>query len=307
MVCTGLERHDAFLHRGITRALADTVDRALDLVNARFHACQRVCNCHAEVVVHVAGQHDVFNPLRVLTQVTDTLCVFLRHHIADRVRDVDRRRARLDCGLDHAAEEVQIRAGCILSGKLHITAVLLCVSNVVCNRLDDLVRRHLKLILHMQRRSGQEGMNAGGFRTADRVPRSIDILFHTARQRADRGAADVIRDRGDRRRVSGRRNCKARFNDIHLERFQLPGNLDFFVQVHAAAWGLLAVAQGGVKNTNRSTHFLVLTFRYWGCTGTKKASSLNQTLRDEAKLRGTTLVAAYTATTQRASINAPPP
>ena len=87
------------------------------------------------------------------------------------------------------------------------------------------------------------------------------------------------------------------FNDVHLERFQLLGDLDLFVQVHAAAGGLLAVTQGCIKNTNRSTHFLVLTFNGFGCTGTKKASSLNRTLRDEAKLRGTTLVAAYTAAT----------
>ena len=261
MVRAGLERHDAFLHRGVARALTDTVDRALDLVDALFHAGQRVCNRHAEVVVHVAGQDDVLNALGMLAQVTDALCVFLGHHVADRVRNVDRRCTRLDRGLDHAAQEVQIRTGCIFSGELHIAAILLRVSDVVRDRLDDLIRRHFELVFHVQRRSGQEGMDAGGFRAADGIPRSVDILFHAARQRADRGAADVIRNRGDCRRVARRRDCKARFDDIHLERFQLLGNLDFFVQVHAAARGLLAVTQGGVKNSNRSTHFLVLTFR----------------------------------------------
>ena len=73
-----------------------------------------------------------------------------------------------------------------------------------------------------------------------------------------------------------------------------------------AAGRLLAVAQSRVKNLNRSTHGFLSSPSGNVCrTGTKKAPSLNSALRDEAKLRGTTLVAAEkTATTLSASINA---
>ena len=48
------------------------VDRALDLVDTGFHTGQRVGDRHAEVVVHMAGQDDIFNALGVLTQIADT-------------------------------------------------------------------------------------------------------------------------------------------------------------------------------------------------------------------------------------------
>ena len=117
-------------------------------------------------------------------------------------------------------------------------------------------------------------MDAGRVRTADSVPCSVNILFHAARQRADGRAVHIVRDRRDRCSIAGRRSGKARFNNIYFQRFQLLGNLDFFVQVHAAAGRLLTVTQGRVKNSDGSCHVLVLSFLSWGVQGQKKLRPL---------------------------------
>ncbi len=151
VIGTGLERHDALLHGGVACALADAVDGALDLVNTGFNACQRVCNCHAEVVVHVAGQDYVLDTLGVLTQILDAGCVLLRNHVADGIRNVDGSSTGLDGGFHNAAQEVEVGAGCVLSGELDIRAELLGEGYVVRYGLEHLLRRHLQLVLHVYR------------------------------------------------------------------------------------------------------------------------------------------------------------
>lgn len=83
VVGAGLERHGAFLHGSVACALADAVDGAFNLVDAGFNACQRVCNSHAEVIVHMAGQNDLLDAVGVLAQILDAGSVLLRNHVAD--------------------------------------------------------------------------------------------------------------------------------------------------------------------------------------------------------------------------------
>ena len=178
VVSTGLERHDALLHRGVACALADAVDSALDLVNTGLNACQRVCNCHAEVVVHVAGQDYVLDTLGVLTQIFDAGCVLLRDHVADGIRNVDGSSTGLDGGFNDAAQEVEVGAGCVLSGELDVRAELLGEGYVVRYGFQHLIRRHLQLVLHVYRAGCQEGVNAGRLCTADGVPCRLDVLLY---------------------------------------------------------------------------------------------------------------------------------
>ena len=149
---------------------------------------------------------------------------------------------------------------------------------------DDLVRGHLELVLHMYRAGSDKGMDTGRFSTADRIVGCFDVLVYAAGQRADGRAADGIRDCCDGCGVAGRSCGKAGLDNINLECFELLCNLDLLVEVHGAAGRLLAVAQGRVKNLNRSTHGSLSSPSGNVCrTGTKKAPSLNSALRDEAK------------------------
>ena len=254
MVGAGLERHGAFLHGSVACALADAVDGAFDLVDAGFNACQRVCNSHAEVIVHMAGQNDLLDAVGVLAQILDAGSVLLRNHVADGIRDVDGGSACLDGGLDYAAQEVEVGTGRVLGGELNVRAEALCVSDAVRDGLDYFVRGHLELVLHMYRAGCNKGMDTSGLGTADGVVGSLDILIYAAGQRADGRAADGIRDGCDGCGVAGRSCGKAGLDNIDLECFELLCNLDLLVEVHGAAGRLLAVTQGRVKNLNRSTH-----------------------------------------------------
>ena len=180
------ERHNAFLHGSVARALSNAVDCAFDLVDARFHAGQRICDRHTQIVVHVAGEYNIFNARRMLAQVADPRRILLWNHISDRIRNINRGRSCLDCGFKHAAQEIQIRAAGVLCGELDIVAVFFRIGNIVRNRFHHFVRRHFKLILHMHRRGGQKRMDAGVLCAADGIPRRIDVLFVAACQRTDR-------------------------------------------------------------------------------------------------------------------------
>ena len=281
VVGTGLERHNALLHRGVACALADAVDGALDLVNTGLNACQRVCNCHAEVVVHVAGQDYVLDTLGVLTQILDAGCVLLRDHVADGIRNVDGSSTGLDGGFNDAAQEVEVGAGRILSGELDVRTELLGEGYVVRYGFQHLIRCHLQLVLHVYRAGCQEGVNAGRLCTADGVPCRLDVLLTAARQRADGSAAHGISDCCDGSRITGRSSRKACFNDIYLEGFELLCNLDLLIQVHAAAGRLLTVTQRRIKNLNCSSHGILSSpiQNFTGLTGTKKAPSLNPIIK----------------------------
>ena len=73
----------------------------------------------------MAGQDDVLDTLGVLTQVLDAGGVLLRDHVADGIRNVDGSSTGLDGGFNDAAQEVEVGAGCVLSGELDVRAELL--------------------------------------------------------------------------------------------------------------------------------------------------------------------------------------
>ena len=50
-ICTGLNGHNDFLQRSVTRPLADTIDRTFNLISAALHSGQTVGNAHPQVVV----------------------------------------------------------------------------------------------------------------------------------------------------------------------------------------------------------------------------------------------------------------
>ena len=54
-----VQQHHDLLERRVARALADAVDRALDLARAGLHAGERVGDRQPEVVVAVDREHDV--------------------------------------------------------------------------------------------------------------------------------------------------------------------------------------------------------------------------------------------------------
>ena len=62
------------------------------------------------------------------------------------------------------------------------------------------------------------------------------------RKCADDGLAYFIRNGADSLKIAGRSRGKTRFNDIHTEIFQLPGNFQFFLDIQGPAGSLFAVS-----------------------------------------------------------------
>ena len=123
-VAPDAERHDQFLERGVAGALADAVDRALDLARAALDRGDAVRDGEAEIVVAVRAEDDAVGVRDALPDVGEEGAGFVRRGVADRVRQVDRRGAFADDRLDDAAQEIGIAPRRVLRRKLHIVGEL---------------------------------------------------------------------------------------------------------------------------------------------------------------------------------------
>ena len=172
-----------------------------------------------------------------------------RHGVADRIRNVDRRRALLDHRLEHAAEEIEIRAAGVLGRELDVRAgVLAREAHRELRLLEHLVRRHAQLLLHVQRAGGDEGVDAPGLRALDRLDAALDVRVVGAAQAGHRRVLDhawpprctasksPLDAAGKPASITSTRMRSSCARDAQL---LFPG--------HRSAGALLAVAHGGVE------------------------------------------------------------
>ena len=114
------KRHRDLLERRDAGALADAVDRALDLRWRRRDAGERVRDGEPEVVVAVDGEGDLVELGAEGADLGDERRVLVGEGVADRVGKVDRRRSRLDRGAAHLGDERRVGAGRVLAGELDL-------------------------------------------------------------------------------------------------------------------------------------------------------------------------------------------
>ena len=124
-VLADLQRHHDFFQRGVPCPLANAVDAPFYLPGAGLDRCQRVRHGHAQVIVAVHGDDRLVRVFHLAPDTRDQLAELVRHHVADGVRDVDRRGTRLDDGLDHFVQVVPVRARGVHRRELDIGAILL--------------------------------------------------------------------------------------------------------------------------------------------------------------------------------------
>ncbi len=102
-------------------------------------------------------------------------------------------------------------------------------------------------------------MDSRSVRAAHRVPGSVDIPLDCAREaRNDRPphrAGDLL----DRIKIARARDREACLNDIDTECIERVGDFELFRLVHAEPGGLLAIAERGVEDADRtnSVHWLI--------------------------------------------------
>jgi len=156
--------------------------------------------------------------------------------------------ARGDDRLEDAAEEVDLGAARVLGRELDVVGVAPCALHRPHRLLDDLVRRHPQLALHVDRRGGDERVDAGGVRLLEGLSCAIDVLLEGARQPAHRRILHGAGHRLHGLEVAGAGDREARLDDVHAHPLERLGDADLLVPGHRRAGALLAVAQGGVEN-----------------------------------------------------------
>jgi hypothetical protein len=202
------------------------------------------------VAVH-ADEHVGANPPH---DVGDQVAEVERHRVADRVGHVDRRRARLHRGVDHAHQEVVVRARGVLRRELDVAGVLQRPLHALDRLLDDLILGRVQHRVAVDLRGRQEHVDAAARRALQRVARAADVLGVTAGQGGDDGSAllgaDRVGDGLDRLVVALAGDREARLDDVDLQAVQLLGDLQLLLDVQGDAGGLLAVPQGRVEDAD---------------------------------------------------------
>jgi len=169
------------------------------------------------------------------------------HRVADRVRDVDGRSARVDHGLEHLVEECRIRAARVLAGELDVLAQCPRELDALDRAPEHLVRLHAQLVLHVDFAGRQEHVYARLLAEAHRVPAPFDVRRHAAAQRRDR-AIDALRHRAHRLEIARRRRREPRLDDVDAEKLELARDFELFRQVQVHAGGLLSVPERRVED-----------------------------------------------------------
>jgi hypothetical protein len=244
----GVEQHHDLLQRGVAGALADAVDRALHLPGTGGQAGERVGDRQPEIVVAVDGQHDVAQIRDRLVQTGQEIGVLQRHRVANRVGDVDRRRALVDRGLAHLGGEFELGAGRVHRRELDVIDVLLGVRDGGAGLPEHVLARALELVLDVDVRGRDEYVDPRPGGIADGVPGGVDVADVRAGQSRDHRAFDRAGDRLYGLEVTGRGDGKAGLDHVDPEPRQLLGDLQLLVRVEGDPRRLLAVAQGRVED-----------------------------------------------------------
>ena len=242
-----LQGHDDLLETAVTRTLANAVYRALDLAGPGRHGGETVGHGHAEVVVAVYRERDAVDPVDMRLQVAKQAIELGRNRIADRVRNIDGRGTGVDGGTHHFGQVGRFGSRRIFRRKLHILHELARQAYRADRALDDLLLRHLELVFAVNRAGRDEDVNPVPARAAHRLMDLFDVARIAAREAADRRAVIGVGDSFDRFEVARRSRGKSRLDDIDAKIGQRSRDAELFLERHAAARRLFAVAQAGIE------------------------------------------------------------
>src|SRR5207253_2925462 len=96
--------------------------------------------------------------------------------VADGIRNVDRRGPGADGELDGATEKVTFRSGRVFGAPLHVVGEIARPRHCRADGIEDGIRSHLELVLHMDGAGRDEGVNARTTRALQSLSGAIDVL-----------------------------------------------------------------------------------------------------------------------------------
>ena len=250
-----LDGHDNLFERGVARTLAQAVDGALNLRGAVLDACERECRRHAQVVVGVHADRHVLDAADVVDQALYARAKVVGHLVARRVGDVHDGGACIYGRLDHALQELLVRAPCVLGVKLDVIHVLSRVLDAMGRTLHDLVLGHAELLAQMLGRNAQASVDAGTLGGLQGLGRAVDVLVNRSREaNYDSVVACQTSNLLNGAEVARRRDGEAGLDNVHVHSEQLLGNDELLLGVHRCARRLLAVSQRGVEDVDLAGH-----------------------------------------------------
>src|SRR2546423_14778188 len=112
----------------------------------------------------------VLNPAHLRANRLDNRAEFLGNGVADRVRNIDGRSASVNCGLNRAAEILQLRAGRILRREFDVVTQRARKGDGGANLPQGVITRDLQLALQMNVGSDKEYVDAGMFGLPQCIP-----------------------------------------------------------------------------------------------------------------------------------------
>ena len=243
------ERHHDLFERRVAGALADAVDRALDLPRAGLHGGQRVRDGQAEIVVAVRRQDRAVADARAHGR--EHALDIGRQRVADRVGQVDRRRAGVDRRLGDLAEEREVAARRILRRELHVVAIRRARGRRPTRPARGTARAaDAQLVFEVNVGGGEEDVNARARRLRQRRPGAIDVRRDRAGQAGDDRPPHGAGNGAHRLEVAIRRDREAGLDDVHAEAIELLRQAQLLGRGHAEAGRLLAVAKRRVEHLN---------------------------------------------------------
>ena len=214
---------------------ADAVDGHLGLARTGLDGGQGVGRGQAEVVVAVDAEDGPVDVGGVGAHVGDQVGKFLGDGIADRVGQIDGRRAGVDGGLEDFAEVVAVAPRPVFGGEFHVVRIRLGVFHRGDGVCQNLLAGFLQLVLQVDVRGGDEGVDPRFGGMADGLPGPVDIRLGCPRQAGDLGLFQCAGNLGDRFEISLRGRRETGLDDIDAELFQLGGDAQFFAGIHAGA------------------------------------------------------------------------
>ena len=174
------QRHHHLFQCAVASPLADAVDGAFDLASTCVDRRQRIGHGQAQIVVAVYGEHCLVDVRHAVEQHRDELGEFARYGVADRVGNIDRRRAGPDSAFDDAAQKIGLAARTVFGRPFDVGAQVTRIGHTVDDCLVDFFRVHLQFHPHMQRAGRQNRVDARLGRTFEGFPGTVDILDRRA-------------------------------------------------------------------------------------------------------------------------------
>jgi hypothetical protein len=245
---TRAQQHHDLLQRRVARALAEPVDRALDLPRARLQAGVGVGDGQPQVVVAVHRQDDVVQAGDELVQAAQEGGVLLRHRVADGVGDVDRGRALVERGLQDLRGELDVGPGRVHRAELDVLDQRARVRDGGAGLTEHIGARGLQLVLDVDVRRRDERVHARALGVAHRLGRALDVRRMGTSQAGDDRALDLASDRPYGLEVTRRGDRESSLDHVDAEPRELLGDLQLLGGVERDARRLLAVSQGRVKD-----------------------------------------------------------